>query len=187
MEYSREYIQKILSDVRKGKTPIPENMDRATSALFWENRCTSKTEQRGMKPIYNLSTRDHNGTLSMYHIYMQCLTEYEAALVLLGSLSHWNRLCERNWFRPHIEAWRAEMAIRDEAIGRAAMISGAANGNYAAGKALVSHTKVQAQRGRPKKVENKNPVGRVPSSTTAEILERAALITGEIKGGNRIN
>lgn len=142
MEYSRQTIEKIKADAIKGKFPIPENMLRATAALFWEHRLTSRTSKRGAKPVYNLSLRDHDGTLSMYQIYMQCATEYEAGLVLLGTTQHWRQLCACKWFVPHIEAWREEMALRDAALGRQALLEASAKGNYAAGKALIAATKV---------------------------------------------
>lgn len=186
MEYTRDYIASIIKKTRKGEMPIPENMDRATAALFWENRLTSNVESRGLKSIYNLSTKDHNGTLSMYQIYMQCDTEYDAALVLLGSLSHWRKLCECKWFVPHVEAWREDMAIRDQAIGRAAMIEGASKGNYAAGKALVTHTKVPGKRGRPAGPPE-HPVGKPADTGIASILERAEALKEGMKGGRKLN
>lgn len=187
MEYTRDYIAALVKKTRKGEMPIPEKMNRATAALFWEHRLTSDVEARGLKSIYNLSTKDHNGTLSMYQIYMQCSTEYEAALVLLGSLQHWRKLCECKWFVPHIAAWREDMALRDQAIGRAAMLDGAAKGNYAAGKALLTHTKIPGKRGRPEGPPD-HPVGKPVDASADAILERAAALKeGMSKGGVKLN
>lgn len=187
MEYSREHIEKVIKDVRKGKMPIPEKMDKATAALFWEKRHTSAVEERGLTSIYNLGTRDHDGTLSMYQIYMQCATEYEAALVLLGSLIHWKLLLECKWFKPHIEQWRKDMAMRDEAVGRQALLQAAAKGVPAAGTALIRDA---GKRG----AKPMNPPGkgrddantRVPkvvSQTEQQLLEAAARLEKGMKDG----
>lgn len=187
MEYSREHIDKIIKDVHKGKLPIPEHMDRATAALFWEKRHTSAVEERGLTSIYNLGTRDHDGTLSMYLIYMQCTTEYEAALVLLGSLIHWNLLLECKWFKPHIEQWRKDMAYRDESIGRQALLMAAAKGVPAAGTALIRDA---GKRGaKPMNPPGKGKEGantRIPqvvSNTQAQLQEKAAALSKGLKNG----
>lgn len=187
MEISREFIARRIKDAAKGKFPVPENMDKATAGLFWERRQTSKAELRGFSPIYNLSTLDHDGTLSMYQIYMQCATEYEAALVLLGSLRHWALLLECKWFIPHIEQWRKDMAFRDESIGRAAILAGAAGGNTAAGAHLLRDTQ---KRRTPPLTEKKRgkgtgepEVGEVISSTMEHLLDTAEKVAGGLKGG----
>lgn len=187
MEYSREYINKVIKDVRKGIMPVPDRLDRATAALFWEKRHTSMSEERGITPIYNLGTRDHDGTLSMYQIYMQCATEYEAALVLLGSLTHWKLLLECKWFIPHIEQWRKDMALRDEAIGRQALIEAASKGQAPAGAALVRDA---ARRGakplNPKPRPGGSDKPRIPqvhSAAQEQLLDAAAKLKGNFQGG----
>lgn len=190
MDISREFIEKRLKAARDGKPPIPDNLDRATAALFWEKRHTSATEARGITPIYNLSGRDHNGTLSMYLLYMQCATEYEAALVLLGSLRHWALLLECKWFQPHIEQWRQDMAVRDEAIGRAAIIQSASGGNHSAGGLLLRDAgKRGAKTVMPKTRGKDGAEARTPKVTSAshEHLETMAkqIREGIVSGGKR--
>lgn len=187
MEYSREHIEKVTKDVRKGKLPIPENMDKATAALFWEKRHTSAVEERGLTSMYNLGTRDHDGTLSMYQIYMQCATEYEAAIVLLGSLTHWKLLLECKWFQPHIEQWRKDMALRDEAIGRQALLMAASKGVPAAGTALIRDA---GKRGaKPLNPPGKGQEGaktRIPqvvSTAKEQLLEQASKLKDGFKDG----
>ena len=187
MEYSREHIEKVIANVRKGKLPIPENMDRATAALFWEKRHTSSVAERNLTSVYNLGTRDHDGTLSMYQIYMQCATEYEAAVVLLGSLTHWKLLLECKWFKPHIEQWRKDMALRDEAIGRQALLLAASKGVPAAGTALIRDA---GKRGaKPMNPQGKGIDGantRVPkvvSSAQQQLQEQADKLAKGLKDG----
>jgi hypothetical protein len=188
MEYSREYIDKIINQVRKGKMPVPENMNKATAALFWEKRHTSACEERGLTPMYNLGTLDHDGTVSMYQIYMQCATEYEAALVLLGSLRHWSMLLECKWFKPHIDQWRKDMALRDEAIGRQALLMAAAKGVPAAGSALIRDAGKRGakpinpkERGVPTAAPARSP--QVVSAAKEQLLEQAAKVAGNLRDG----
>jgi hypothetical protein len=187
MEYSPEHIEKVIANVRKGKMPVPDNMDKATAALFWEKRHTSMTEERGLTPLYNLGTRDHDGTLSMYQIYMQCTTEYEAAVVLLGSLRHWSMLLECKWFKPHIEQWRKDMALRDEAIGRRALILAASDGIHAAGNALLRDAgKRGAKPMNPKERGDGTQPARSPKVVSAakeQLLEQAAKLAEKNQSG----
>ncbi len=188
MEYSRQTIEKIKSDATKGIFPIPDNMLRATAALFWEHRLSSRTSNRGAKPIYNLTERDHDGTLSMYQIYMQCATEYEAGLVLLGTTRHWRQLCGCKWFAPHVAAWRDEMALRDAALGREALIEAAAKGNYAAGKALIAATKIPKEvKVKPGKdgYDNAKPRTKPADELIMAITDRAVQLKEGIANGTK--
>lgn len=134
MKITPEYIQQVKDDILEGKLPIPEGYDRATGGLFWEKRHSSPC-----KPLYNLKEYDdkENGVLSMYQIYMQCPTEYDAALVLLGSVNHWNTLCECDWFKEHIARWRYEMSVRNTAIGEAVIYQNAVKGDTRSAKLLL--------------------------------------------------
>jgi hypothetical protein len=78
----------------------------------------------------------------MYQIFMQCPSEYDAALVLLGSFAHWQKLCKTQWFTPHITKWREQMAIRDCAIGQSTIYLKALQGDVSAGKQLLANHKV---------------------------------------------
>lgn len=53
---------------------------------------------------------------SMYRLYMEIAdpTEYQVALRLLGSWNHWEALQKAEWFRTHLQQWRAELKVRME-------------------------------------------------------------------------
>lgn len=88
----------------------------------------------------------------MYKIYMDCETEYEAAQKLLGSWSHWEKLCDATWFKPFVEQWRKEARIREKAIAKSILLEQACEGNVTAAKAIIEEDK---KRGRPSKQEIK--------------------------------
>lgn len=51
---------------------------------------------------------------SLYLMYMDVAdpTEYSFAMKALGSWDHWCVLCDTNWFKPHIEEWRADLRVK---------------------------------------------------------------------------
>ena len=151
MLITQEWIQERLDAAKNGILPIPEYLDRATQALFYEYRSPCRCAERGIKSIYNLSKRDHDDTLSMYQIYMQCSNEYEAALVLLGDYLHWERLCALPWFQKKVDVWRRERDLKDYAYGKAALRAAAFKGNAQAAEKLMKLSIPPERVGRPKK------------------------------------
>lgn len=101
-----------LEDIRK-QWPLKDTMGRyMTQSLFSEFK-------RG-PGVYNLTDFDSESSLSMKKIYLDIadVTEYKAAVALLGSWEHWSKLCEATWFIPYINSWRdeLELKIKSEAI-----------------------------------------------------------------------
>jgi len=122
-----------------------------TTGLFHE----FNNQSAGAIPVYTLKTYDWKGHLSMYKIYMECSSEYEAAMKLLGCWSHWKRLCTCSWFIPYIESWKEEVLVREAAVGKAVIIKAAEDGNVAAAKELLKQMDKRKGPGRPSK-EQKN-------------------------------
>ena len=80
---------------------------------------------------------------------MKCDSEYDAAMLLVGSWHHWLRLKECNWFKPHVESWEKEREIREIALGKKILIEEAEAGNVSAARVLYGQSK--AKKGRPSK------------------------------------
>jgi hypothetical protein len=89
-------------------------------------------------------------------------TEYSTAIALLGPLGwkHWMLLTQCEWFKPHLEQWRTELAVKFESDRFQEMQDVALNANGT--PAGVSATKWLAdrysgskapKRGRPSKAE----------------------------------
>ncbi len=117
-----------------------------TVSLFWEGRHIAK---EGTIPVYNLSNKDHNDTLSMYNIFMDKDTEYEAGMYLLGSWDHWQTLCGSNFFKKHIIKWREERITREEALAHGVLIDSAKKGNVTAARTLLLDSRKVQKAGRP--------------------------------------
>ncbi len=120
-----------------------------TIALFWENRHLNKQEKT--TPVYNVSNMDNEHTLSMYRIYMEQDTEYDAAMLLLGRWEHWLHLCGTTFFKPHIEKWRAEKIAKDASIAHKALMQGAREGNLTAARTILLDSRKVQGAGRPSK------------------------------------
>jgi hypothetical protein len=116
-----------------------------TKSLFWE----WKFINAAITPVYNLSRRDHDNTLSMYNIYMSFDTEYEAAIRILGNWDHWESLCGCAVFKPYLEKWRTERKIREEAMAHRILVEAAEGGNVTAAKTILIDSKKVANVGRP--------------------------------------
>lgn len=78
--------------------------------------------------LYTMREHDYKGFISAYQIYMHSADEYEAAMKLVGSIDHWNRLCSLKWFMKGgvgfsgIEQWRKDMINRDLSYAKKALI-----------------------------------------------------------------
>lgn len=127
---------------------LASNGSGLTQGLFYEYRTQGLED-----PVYTLKDKDWKGCLSMYKIYMSCDTEYEAAMKLLGSWSHWKRLTEAGWFKVYLNQWREEMDIRNAALGKTVIICQAREGNVTAARDLLNMAKESTGRGRPNKKE----------------------------------
>lgn len=111
-----------------------------TESLFVE---VSQTKDK-YTPLYSLKSYDSRGYPSAYLIFMESVDETEAALKLVGSLSHWRKLCNLKWFlkgRPEhgfegIESWRKDMADRDKSEAKRVLLAECAMNNVTAARAL---------------------------------------------------
>jgi len=105
------------------------------------------------------------GLPSAYQIYMASDSEYEAAMKLVGSWNHWQRLLkcppflngpEDAFSWTGLNDWRREKEIKDKAIAYNQLKINAAGGNVQAQKIVYDGDKTEAKRGRPSKDEVRN-------------------------------
>ncbi len=148
---------------------IASNGFPLTMGLFYEFRHQGEAD-----PVYTLKEYDWKGCLSMYKIYMNSGSEYEAAMKLLGSWPHWRKLCKCSWFKPYLEEWKEEVLIREAALGKSVLIEAAEDGNVTAAKELVNQLNKKAP-GRPSKKDNQEERRKLDAvdKKVISILERA--------------
>ena len=113
-----------------------------TESLF--NEVIQAVTRAKLKPIYSLRDYDYKGYPSAYQIYITSIDEREAALKLVGSLSHWRKLCKLRWFmngKPECQfeglaQWREDMAARDATEAKRVIIEQCRENNVPAARAL---------------------------------------------------
>ena len=100
----------------------------------------------------------------MYRKYMEIgdPTEYSQAIGLLGSWEHWKTLTSTAWFKPYVEAWRAELKVKFESDRYQEMLDvadtqkGTPQGIQATKWLAERYSTPKApKRGRPSKAEKK--------------------------------
>lgn len=88
---------------------------RMYKSLFYE---TALGEKR--YAIYTLKEEDYLGYPSIYRLYLECNdpTEFTIATTYFDSVDHWERLCQAEWFKPHLDKMRRalELKLKSEAV-----------------------------------------------------------------------
>lgn len=134
---------------------------RRTETLFLETCHPDRAEK--YEPLYTLREQDKDGLPSAYRIFMDSVDEHDAALKLVGSYSHWRKLCSLKWFVEGREEvgftglrqWREDMSARNATQARAALMALAQTGNVTAAKALLDEA-TKGSVGRPRKAKEKD-------------------------------
>lgn len=122
-----------------------------TASLFLEKKTAVGTRQgwHDYKPVYTLKDFPYKGYPSMYQVYMDSATEYEAAIRLLGSWKHWKKLSKVGWFKKgYLDDWQEERKLREEALAKTTILESTADGNVSAAKSILDEQKRRGA-GRP--------------------------------------
>lgn len=143
------------------KSILKDAAGRYRTNLFYE---FNKTRHEDYPPMYTMREAPWKGLPSAYLIYMTSDTEYEAAMKLVGSWLHWERLLKSRPFMEGMDdggqwvglnSWREEKEIRDQAIAYNQLKMSAASGNVQAQKMILDGKKIASKRGRPSQDEVK--------------------------------
>jgi hypothetical protein len=163
-------MNKLQWDIREfgGKT-IGERNIKLTQGLFIEFQNSEDWAPYTFKD-YDVH-KNCRTYVSFSSVYLDSTDEYEAAMRLVGSWKHWQKLLHLKWFTEGlpqlnwegIESLRATMNARDRSLARGKLLQAASEGNVTAAKALLEGKEVKKP-GRPVKGEaeeefNTNIVG----------------------------
>ena len=127
---------------------VSANNIMRTQALFLEYKFMNVSHARVNDSVYNLKDYDWNNTISMQNIYVECTSEYEAAMTLVGSWNHWLKLKRCKWFMPYLEAWEIQRKLREESEAKKQLLEAAEDGNVTAAKAIFDQGRTK-RAGRP--------------------------------------
>jgi hypothetical protein len=121
---------------------------------------------------------------------MEAESEYEAAMILVGSWQHWQRLLKCKPFMEGsddggswqgLKSWREEKAIRDKALAYNQLKISAAQGNVTAQKIIFDGDKETKGRGRPSKAEVRKEAAKQAevADKVKDDLERIKKVDGQ--------
>ena len=146
------------ADPEADKSILRDGRGRYRTNIFAEINQRNHTVS---PPLYTMREEMHKGLPSAYSVYMDAQSEYEAAMILVGSWNHWQRLLKVNVFMKGeedshlwsgLEAWREEKEIQDRAVAYNQLKISAATGNVQAQK-MIFDGKNSGKRGRPSNSE----------------------------------
>lgn len=151
-------------DVRKTNAKVigDKNIKR-TQGLFAEFQTSDDTAPYTFKEFD--VHKDGVTYVSFSAVYLDSADEYEAAMRLVGSWKHWQKLCGLKWFNEGlpqfnwegIESLRSTMLARDKSLARKKLIEAAEAGNVTAAKSILETKEPAKKAGRPVKgVETEN-------------------------------
>jgi len=151
-----------------------------TESLFHE--VIQPSSRLKYEPLYSLRDYEHKGYPSAYLIYMNSIDERDAALKLVGSMSHWRKLCACEWFLEGrievqfegLEQWREDMIARDATLAKEVLMKNTSQGNVTAAKALHQTSKDEANnvaspRKKPKRKPSKTKEESIVESLVDEL------------------
>lgn len=182
LDYHIDYIG--YSDPHKDRSILKDSVGRYRANLFYE---FNQQRHEDYPPIYTMREEPWKGLPSAYLIYMYSDSEYEAAMKLVGSWHHWQRLCKSKPFMEGIrdgnqwvglEAWRKEKEIKDKAHAYNQLKINAAQGNVQAQKLIYEGDKT-SKRGRPSNAEVRKAAAEEAqvSSALKEDMRRIKLVS----------
>lgn len=173
-----DYITYIgFSDPDKDRSIMKDAMGRYRTNIFYE---FNKSRHDDYPPLYTMREDKWKGLPSAYRIFMESESEYEAAMKLVGSWNHWQRLLK---CKPFVEGtdeqwsglntWREEKEIKERAMALTQLKASALDGNVTAQKMLYEGPKGPSKRGRPSDAEVKK--------AAAKQAEYSAQIKSDLK------
>ena len=179
------------SDPDKDRSVLKFPTGRRRLNLFKEFNMTAHEDY---PPLYTMREESFRGLPSAYQIYMESESEYEAAIKLVGSWTHWKLFLEcKDFFEgpsrsgigwTGVKSWREEKEIQDAARAYQQLKVSAEMGNVQAQKEIWANL-TKSKKGAPSKAEIAKAAKEAAESTASikEDLKRLELVTAN---GNKV-
>jgi hypothetical protein len=126
--------------------------------------------------------------VSFARVYRESVDEYDAAMTLLNSWVHWQKLCKEKWFQTGavngstftgLNDWREEKEKANESAAKRVLLDAIADGDTQSAWKLydkVTKKEVAKSAGRPEKKIPTIKTGNV--SNIAEEIRKRSLVNG---------
>jgi hypothetical protein len=134
------------------------------------------------------TSRKGNTYVSFARVYRESVDEYDAAMTLLNSWVHWQKLCKEKWFQTGavngstftgLNDWREEKEKANESAAKRVLLDAIADGDTQSAWKLydkVTKKEVTKGAGRPEKKIPTIKTGNV--SNIAEEIRKRSLVNG---------
>ncbi len=183
MTYSTPPFLQKLGSTDSVRTPVGHYR---TESLFLELWRPLETQ----RPIYSLHREDkpdpREPTRTVYSFQKRYIdlgdpTGYLAAMELLGSWRHWEKIKDKPWMTEHLARWNAEIVASLNHKGLDAIIKAAGRGDLKAAEYLIGYTQAgppaKTPRGRPSKADVKREA-RALAQDNLDLEEDAKRVLG---------
>lgn len=130
--------------------------------------------------FYREGRKGHWGVYSAEEarqVYLECDTEYEAAMRFVTSWEHWKEIAKSKHCKPLIDLWREEKLLQDQTEARKMLLKSARTGNLTAARVIYEAKKEEAQSKQAKKTQ------KLVDRQEEEILAKTAANIINIKAG----
>lgn len=144
---------------------LKDKLGRYRTNIFLE---FNKRDWEKYPPLYTMKGTDKRGCISARRIYLEAADEYDAAMQLVGSWEHWQKLTQNVLFMngkdsagekfEGLAAWREEKKLRDKSEARKLLVKNAKAGNVTAQKILYDG---KEPAGRPSKAKVQKEASRI--------------------------
>ncbi len=143
---------------------------RRTGSLFAET-----TQDTNRDPVFTLKDYDKKGIPSAYQLYMTSIDEYDAAMKLVGSMTHWRKLLACSWFMngdmdkniTGLDSWRRDMAARDASTAKTKIMEKVKEGDRQAAQYMLTYATKGATAG-------------IKQSSKAKNTRRGSQVSGDV-------
>lgn len=143
-------------DLNNTNNPLKDDLGRQrTASLFWEFRHDKYPF------LWTLAeadvVKDGKTVPSLHRIYLSYdhipHSEWDFAMDMFNSWSHWLRLQESPEIGAYIEKWREELTVKNKSLAVSQLMKAGKTGDVGASKYLAEGKHEPAKRGRPSKEE----------------------------------
>ena len=156
-----------------------------TQGLFYEY---NNPDARYTLRADDYTSRKGKKYISFARVYRESVDEFDAAMDLLGSWQHWQKLCKEKWFLTGevngrtftgLNSWREEKSKADESAAKRVLLAAIADGDIPSAKFMYDKStkkEVQKGAGRPEKKVPTKVQSKV--SNIADEIRKRSLVGG---------
>lgn len=123
--------------MERQRFPIDSNEFSYDQGRHWKTGIFFRKDKPGADRVYEYE--------EARAVYLQCDTEYEAAMRFVTSWEHWKAIAASPHCKPMIDSWREEKMLQDQTKARKTLLEAANKGNLTAARVIYDAKKEEKQ------------------------------------------